>query len=236
MGGYIAIYGDGAPDPTYGIIIGAPFGASKKTILFDAPMEIRGDIATTGDLTMAAGKKFGVNTDNPLTALQVGQDIAAVTTPAQAITLGALVPQIMILGGAMDITDESILRLVRFTNLGNMYPGSVDFKVRSYAAALGAPYLPKTQLTIGLKAAGNFDTGDVVDVLTLRSDGNMGLIGVTNPAARLHLPAGSATAGTAPLKLTSGTVLGTSEPGAIEYDGTHFYGTDSGGTRRQLDN
>jgi hypothetical protein len=52
--------------------------------------------------------------------------------------------------------------------------------------------------------------------------------------ARLHLPAGTASAGTAPLKLTSGTNLTTPEAGAIEFDGTNLYFTDSGGTRRQL--
>jgi hypothetical protein len=64
-----------------------------------------------------------------------------------------------------------------------------------------------------------------------------GKVGVQtlSPTAYLHIRAGSATAGTAPIKLTSGTLLSTPEPGAIEYDGTHFYGTDSGGTRHQLD-
>jgi hypothetical protein len=48
------------------------------------------------------------------------------------------------------------------------------------------------------------------------------------------LLAGTATAGTAPLKLTSGTNLTTPEAGAVEFDGTHFYGT-VGTTRYQLD-
>lgn len=43
--------------------------------------------------------------------------------------------------------------------------------------------------------------------------------------AKLIPPAGTATAGTAPLKLTSGTNLTTAELGAIEFDGTNFYAT-----------
>lgn len=43
------------------------------------------------------------------------------------------------------------------------------------------------------------------------------------PTAKLHLPAGTATASTAPLKLTSGTNLTTAEAGAMEYDGTELY-------------
>ena len=67
------------------------------------------------------------------------------------------------------------------------------------------------------------------------ANGNVG-IGTTTPTAKLHLPAGTATAGTAPLKLTSGTNLTTAEAGAIEYDGTHLYFTAiNAGTRYQLD-
>ena len=54
--------------------------------------------------------------------------------------------------------------------------------------------------------------------------------------AGLNLKAGTAAAGTAPLKFTSGTNLGTTEAGAVEYDGTHLYFTaTNGGSRYQLD-
>ena len=60
-------------------------------------------------------------------------------------------------------------------------------------------------------------------------------IGVPGPSARLHLPAGAATAGQAPLKFTTGGVLTTSpEPGAVEFDGTNLYVTTAAGVRRQL--
>ena len=52
---------------------------------------------------------------------------------------------------------------------------------------------------------------------------------LVSPTAYLHLGAGTATANTAPLKFTSGTLLTVPELGTIEYydDGTnsHFYGT-----------
>jgi len=51
------------------------------------------------------------------------------------------------------------------------------------------------------------------------------------PTAWLTLRAGSAAAGTAPLKLTSGTNLTTPEAGTIEYEGTRFYITGSGARR-----
>lgn len=65
------------------------------------------------------------------------------------------------------------------------------------------------------------------------SSGNVG-IGTNSPTAFLNLKAGTATASTAPLKFTAGINLTTPEAGAMEFDGTHFYGT-IGSTRYQLD-
>jgi hypothetical protein len=64
-------------------------------------------------------------------------------------------------------------------------------------------------------------------------EGSVG-IGVASPTAALHLKAGTATASTAPLKLTSGIALTTPEDGAIEYHSSHLYFT-IGTTRYQLD-
>lgn len=64
--------------------------------------------------------------------------------------------------------------------------------------------------------------------------GNIGIGaagGVTNPTAYLQIKAGTATAGTAPLKLTSGTNNTIAEAGAFEYDGTNLFFTRSGTTR-----
>lgn len=71
--------------------------------------------------------------------------------------------------------------------------------------------------------------------MLLDTTGNIGISagdynGATfTPTARLHINAGSATAGTAPLKFTSGPLLTTPEPGAIEYYNGKFTirGTDS---------
>lgn len=62
--------------------------------------------------------------------------------------------------------------------------------------------------------------------------GNIGMGIAPSTSAKLILPAGTTTV--APLLLTSGTNLTTPVNGAVEYDGTHFYGT-TGGTRFQLD-
>jgi len=64
------------------------------------------------------------------------------------------------------------------------------------------------------------------------SNGRVG-IGTTSPTAVLHLKAGTATANTAPLKLTTGTVNTTAEAGAVEYNNT-FHVTNSDATRRHI--
>lgn len=63
--------------------------------------------------------------------------------------------------------------------------------------------------------------------------GNVG-IGVTAPTAALHLPASTAAAGTASLKITPGVVATTPVSGNIESDGTHLYWTDSGNVRHTI--
>ena len=65
----------------------------------------------------------------------------------------------------------------------------------------------------------------LVEALRISSENNTGL-SVTDPTARLHLPAGTATAGTAPVKLTDGTLLTTEEEGALEYSGGKLYFTN----------
>lgn len=65
------------------------------------------------------------------------------------------------------------------------------------------------------------------------ANGKTGFGGVTSPTAWVHLPAGSATANTAPLKFTTGTVNTTAEAGAMEYNNTpHF--TNSDAVRRNI--
>lgn len=63
------------------------------------------------------------------------------------------------------------------------------------------------------------------------NNGNTG-VGVPNPTARLHIAGGStALPG---LKLTSGALLASPAPGAIEFDGSNLYITDNTNTRRTL--
>ena len=50
-------------------------------------------------------------------------------------------------------------------------------------------------------------------------------VGLTSPTAKLHLQSGSLVAGTAPLKLASGTPMALGEAGAIEFSNDDYYAT-----------
>ena len=64
--------------------------------------------------------------------------------------------------------------------------------------------------------------------MTILASGNVG-IGQTVPTAVLHLKAGTATASTAPLKFTSGSLLTTTEAGALEFLSDDYYATITSG-------
>lgn len=72
----------------------------------------------------------------------------------------------------------------------------------------------------------------VNEAMRITSTGNIG-IGVTVPTAALHIKAGTATASTAPLKLTSGTLLTSAEAGAVEFLTDKVYGTITTGAARK---
>jgi hypothetical protein len=59
----------------------------------------------------------------------------------------------------------------------------------------------------------------------------IGITAGTAPTALLHLNAGTASAGTSPLKFTLGTNLTSAEAGAVEYDGKVFYSTPATNSR-----
>jgi hypothetical protein len=67
---------------------------------------------------------------------------------------------------------------------------------------------------------------------TLKSSGNVG-IGVTDPLSVLHLKAGTATANTAPLQFTSGTLETAPRAGVMEFLTDKFYGTITTGAARK---
>lgn len=82
---------------------------------------------------------------------------------------------------------------------------------------------------------GGFTQGKTTPKMIIKN-GNITVgIRTASPSAALHLPAGTATASTAPLKFTSGTNLTTAEAGAVEYDGKVGYFSGESSQRGVVD-
>ncbi len=106
----------------------------------------------------------------------------------------------------------------------------VGLSVGDATYVIGVDNSDSNRLKIGLGTNPSSMTSNPITI-----EGNrVGLGGQTAPTAAVHLPAGTATSNTAPLKFTSGTALTTPEDGSIEYHGSHLYFT-IGSTRYQLD-
>lgn len=89
---------------------------------------------------------------------------------------------------------------------------------------IGISFNPTVTAITGQLIAWQNTIGDVLLQLT-GSTGRTGVHGIATPTAHLHIGAGVAAAGGAPLKIAVGTLLTVPEDGAIEYDGTNFYKT-----------
>ncbi len=139
-------------------------------------------------------------------------------------------------------TTAEIMRLQRTTsgtaaaNIG----GSMDWYVEDAAGTAELSGRQSVLLTTATNGAETSAmtwwtrTGGASIAENMRLDGNGSLgLGVT-PTATLHLKAGTATI--APIKLTTGTPLATTEAGAMEFDNSHLWFTvANGGARYQLD-
>ena len=124
----------------------------------------------------------------------------------------------------------------------NSNPSSATFGITSSGFTPAGNLVPNigymSSSSLALQATGgtgylSIATGGTSEKIRINPSGSVG-IGISAPTAKLHLVSGTTSAGTSPLKLTAGTVMSTPEDGAIEYDGTNLFYTDSTNTRRTL--
>lgn len=121
--------------------------------------------------------------------------------------------------------------LAESANIANLHARGDNFKITFGAADDVGEYFNGTDYIkdFDLLNAGTTDyriQQFAVDRLTILASGKVG-ISTSTPTAWLHLPAGLAAAGGAPLKFAAGTLLTTPEAGAMEFDGTGAYLTNT---------
>lgn len=167
-------------------------------------------------------------------------------------------PKVRALSGAsavfssFDITTEDIDAVTHYvlsgasgnaTNYGRVTlgantPQDVRFRVTNpgdnvagicYTAGIAPASLLSAASYISLSALSGTEGG----IFVVDYKGRVG-IGQASPTAFCHLPAGTATASTAPFKFTSGTLLTSAEAGAMEYDGTDLFFTRAGTVRENV--
>lgn len=123
--------------------------------------------------------------------------------------------------GAIFETTDPTITLVDFIFKTNISQSNIRMEGRVGSTFTGAA--PEWQ--IGEAANPSF-VSNHAGTYTFVRRGNFG-VGVATPSALIHLKAGTATAGTSPLKFTSGTNLTTPEAGSMEFDGTNYFVTSS---------
>jgi len=173
-----------------------------------------GNNGATVIATMLNNGNVGIGTTSPAVRLEVTDVIrsSGYTFP----TSGVGIDMYYVAGGGE--TGTGYLTSYNYTTAAPK-----DLLLSGLTVAFSANVL--TQMKLGANGGlslGSSYVGTDPGAGNMIISGNVG-IGTKAPTAVLHLKAGTATASTAPIKLTAGTVNTTSEAGAIEFDGTNFF-------------
>ncbi len=208
---------------------GATTGATSQAQAFTNGI-IAGNNSPTGDYTLTQ------NSVVPFTSVFTGAVANTLYLKAGNVGIGTTSPQSLlhvVSAASVSASGQEVLRLSGVTAAGTVGSGPyLNFtdanntsisQIRAYREASGVA---------GLSFSTEPSSGTITEAMHITGTGNVG-IGTTGPTAVLHLKAGTATASTAPLKFTSGTLLGTPEAGAIEFLSDAYYATITTGAVRK---
>jgi hypothetical protein len=116
--------------------------------------------------------------------------------------------------------------------------GADGYHYHSIKTSFHGAWAPENKIRFYVYKGNDLPDTAQVNPLNLLGDGNAifnGNIGLqkTSPSAHIHIGPGASAVGTAPIKLTAGTLLAAPEDGAIEFDGANLYFTENA-TRYKL--
>ena len=190
------------------------FGINNRDLVTD--VNIWGTLAVSGQIvsTVIGSPPFVVNNSNLVIGLNANylEGYAAANFSTVGHTHSSYVPYV----GATQSVNLGGYGIITPTITGGIIQTS------------SLSYIPTTYSTVSQTGpAHTFKGGNsgVAALITVLHNGQTGF-GLT-PTAILTIKAGTAAAGTAPLKFTSGTLLSAAAGGAMEFDGTNLYFTPS---------
>jgi hypothetical protein len=210
------------------------FGTTEQLRLsYDASNRNSFTVGSTGSLVIAAA---GTNPNITLTPGGTGNTIitSAKNSMGDTTQLDSSWTSGIVLGGSgnnkflMGYGNGfmSGIALIAGANsaLSDFAPVGISGSQVQFGSGSHATERMRLSATGGLSLGTDTWSGTDPGIGNMTIQGNVG-VGTTSPTAVLHLKAGTATASTAPLKFTSGTLLTTPEVGAIEFLTDDYYGT-----------
>lgn len=202
------------------------FGVTANSVDFYASGSLTAQF--TGGATgikMAAGLMLGatyVASSPPTNGLAVqGFAGLGIATPSRQLDVGGI-------NATATVNVVEMSRLTRPLTGGVKWGNAAEWALGSYSTAINS----ETRLDLKLNNGGTSDPD--MTAMTWLANGNVG-ISITAPTAGVHIRAGTATAGTAPLKFTAGTALTAVEAGVFEFSNSEAGLTFSAvSTRRSI--
>lgn len=196
-----------------------------------------GALKTTGSAPTQSGTikmvttddngKVGFQTGVPISSLMdaTASNSVAVGNNQQTWLWGGLTSTGLSLGSTTtaSTSNSTLLKI-------NRDGANASSAITTYGLTVANAHTGTTSTNVALYTSA---TGGTNNYAAIFNAGNVG-IGTAAPTAQLHIAAGLATAGTSPLKFTTGTLLTSPEVGAMEYDGSRAYFTNGIGTRGEF--